>query len=148
MPKISAAGGSSKAGLSQEREKSVLLRGAHITIHDGALEFSDGTGTAPDVAIKRQGAATIVVSGTLKITGNFELQGSSQALGNFIVFNYFGAGGNVQLGSAPSLVGFYGADPVIRPTVAGARNSPEGALANLLTALATLGLINNTTTVS
>lgn len=43
-------------------------------------------------------------------------------------------------------LGFYGVTPVARPDVTGARNDPEAALANLLTALENLGLITDSTT--
>jgi hypothetical protein len=47
--------------------------------------------------------------------------------------------------TAASEIGFYGAAPVTRPTVTGQRANPEDALSNLLTALANLGLITNST---
>ena len=43
-------------------------------------------------------------------------------------------------------LGFYGATGTVKVAVTGARDDPEGALANLLTALANLGLITNSTT--
>lgn len=45
-------------------------------------------------------------------------------------------------------MGFFGATPIAIPDVSGARNDPEQALANLLTALADLGLITDSTTAS
>jgi hypothetical protein len=45
-----------------------------------------------------------------------------------------------------SALGFYAATPIVKPAVAGSRANPEQALANLLTALANLGLITNSTT--
>lgn len=41
---------------------------------------------------------------------------------------------------------WWGATPIVRPTVSGARNLPESALRNLLTALATMGLVVDSTT--
>jgi len=55
---------------------------------------------------------------------------------------------NVNIGRSGQKVGFLGATAVVRQTVSGARNNPEAALANLLTALANLGLITNSTTAS
>ncbi|MCX5522602.1 collagen-like protein [Streptomyces bobili] len=49
------------------------------------------------------------------------------------------------LNGAAGTAGFYGADPVGRPTVTGSR-AGNAALASLLTALATLGLITDNTT--
>jgi hypothetical protein len=43
-------------------------------------------------------------------------------------------------------LGFYGASPVAKQTVSGARDNPEEALKNLLAKLATLGLIVDDTT--
>lgn len=61
-------------------------------------------------------------------------------------------GGNtsgVKVGeSATQTLGFYGATGVVKPTVTGARDETEGALANLLAALANLGIITNSTTAS
>lgn len=47
-----------------------------------------------------------------------------------------------------SNAGFYGTAPIAKPVVSGARNNPEQALANLLTALSDLGLITDNTTAS
>jgi len=47
-----------------------------------------------------------------------------------------------------SYAGFYNTTPIVKPTVSGARNDPEEALASLLTALANLGLLTNSTTAS
>lgn len=64
--------------------------------------------------------------------------------------NPSGTGGNtsgVKLGLVPTqTLGFYGDVGVVQPTVTGARDDGEGALASLLTALADLGLIVNNTT--
>ena len=49
---------------------------------------------------------------------------------------------------ATALLGFYGASPVVKPTVSGARDVPEEALADLIAELATLGIITDSTTVS
>jgi hypothetical protein len=51
-------------------------------------------------------------------------------------------------GAGSPRIGFLGAAAVARPTVSGARDDPEGALADLLAELATLGLITNSTTAS
>jgi hypothetical protein len=59
-------------------------------------------------------------------------------------------GGNAYVLStlthAGSAAGFFNATPTTQPTVVGARNDPEDALANLLAALNTLGLIVDSTT--
>ncbi|KKN83862.1 hypothetical protein LCGC14_0295150 [marine sediment metagenome] len=47
-----------------------------------------------------------------------------------------------------STVGFYGTAPIAKPAVTGARDNPEGALADLLTELANLGLITDSSTAS
>ncbi|MBN2389884.1 MAG: hypothetical protein JXR84_04130 [Anaerolineae bacterium] len=44
--------------------------------------------------------------------------------------------------------GFYNTAPITKPTVSGARDDPEAALASLLTAVANLGMITNSTTAS
>ena len=56
-------------------------------------------------------------------------------------------GSGVQiLPNASTSLGFYGATPITKPSVSGARDDPEAALADLLNELATLGLIANSTT--
>lgn len=56
---------------------------------------------------------------------------------------------DVNLGGVGGKVGFYDLPTsIVQQTVSGARNVPEEALANLITALANLGLIVDTTTAS
>jgi hypothetical protein len=61
-------------------------------------------------------------------------------------------GGNesgVKVGAAADqTLGFYGATGVAKPTVTGARDETEGALKNLIAALAAQGLIVDGTTAS
>lgn len=47
---------------------------------------------------------------------------------------------------SPNGIGFFGANPLWRPEVTGARNNPEAALKNLLIALDELGIITDNTT--
>lgn len=54
------------------------------------------------------------------------------------------SGGSLALGSSGAAIGFLGASPATRPNVTGSRGG-NAALASLLTALNTLGLINNST---
>ena len=54
----------------------------------------------------------------------------------------------VQLAMSGGKLGFYATAPIALGTVSGARDDPEAALANLLTALSNVGLINDTTTAS
>lgn len=56
-----------------------------------------------------------------------------------------GGSGTTYLSMADAALGFFGASPVAKPTVSGSRGG-NVALANLLTALANLGLITNSTT--
>ena len=52
-----------------------------------------------------------------------------------------------QIGTTTSQgLSFWGALPSIQPTVSGSRADPEEALASLISALAGIGLINDTTT--
>jgi hypothetical protein len=53
--------------------------------------------------------------------------------------------GTLTLGSASSHLGFYGGAGTLRPIVAGSRGG-NGALASLLSALAGLGLITDSST--
>lgn len=85
----------------------------------GELAWGDGT-AARDVRLTRAGAGTLNVSGTLTVDGWFR-----------------GAGSDGR-------VGFYGTAPVVKPAVTGSR-SDGTALASLLTALSSLGLLTNST---
>ena len=61
----------------------------------------------------------------------------------------FGGTNGSYLGVASSRkIGFWGATPKVQQVVAGARNNPEGALKDLLTKLANIGIISDTTTAS
>jgi hypothetical protein len=55
------------------------------------------------------------------------------------------AAGGLQLVGATNALGFYGAAPAAKPTVSGSQGG-NAALASLVAALATLGLITNSTT--
>lgn len=151
MAKISAAGGATQGGLGREQPVPVLVRGAHLSVHDGALDFADGTGAAPDVTLRRSTAGTLRVVGGLTVDGaisqggTFTASGDVNVTGTLTAFGFFGAGGNVQLGSGVSLIGFFGADPAAKPEVTGARDDGT-ALASLLTQLATLGLVTDSST--
>lgn len=58
------------------------------------------------------------------------------------------AGTKVFEVTAAQEIGFYGTTPIAKPTVNGPRNDAEQALNNLLTELANLGIITNSTTPS
>jgi len=61
----------------------------------------------------------------------------------------FGTSTGTQVGlSSGRKIGFWGATPKVQQVVAGARNDPEGALKDLLTKLANIGIISDTTTAS
>lgn len=62
------------------------------------------------------------------------------------VVQYLGKG-SVVVTDASGAIGFYGATPGAKPAVTGARDDGT-ALASLLSALATLGLITDETTAS
>jgi hypothetical protein len=55
-------------------------------------------------------------------------------------------GGVQYLGVTPTAVGFYGAQPVAQQTVTGAKLPTDVVMASLLTALAALGLVVDSTT--
>jgi hypothetical protein len=150
MPKISVTGGASQAGAPAQQGEPVLLRGARIVVYDGSVGFA-AAGSGPDVTVGRAGAGTLRVIGALTVDGavtqggTFTASGDVNVTGTLTAFGFFGAGGNVQLGSGPSLIGFFGASPAGKPEVTGARDDGT-ALASLLTQLATLGLITDSTT--
>ena len=83
----------------------------------GTLTFGDGS--TADVSLYRSGAATLATDGSLAVTAQLRHLGSS--------------------------LGFYNASAVTKQTVSGSRGG-NAALASLLTALASLGLITDSTT--
>ena len=62
------------------------------------------------------------------------------------VTRFRNSGGSLMDIMGDAKIGMFGVAPVARQTVSGARSLPEGALANLLTALAAYGWIVNSTT--
>lgn len=61
-------------------------------------------------------------------------------------FNVFGPSGNGEIQASTSGLGFFGTSPAAKPTVTGAKLPSDTVMASLLTALAALGLITNSTT--
>jgi hypothetical protein len=57
----------------------------------------------------------------------------------------FGGVGTI-IGGATSKIGLFGNTPIFRPDVSGSRGNPEEALASLLAALASFGIITDSTT--
>jgi hypothetical protein len=82
--------------------------------------------------------------GTLHVGGNATLD-SYLNVGGVTVTGGLVTGGNTQLAGATSVVGFYGAGGATRQTVTGSRGG-NAALASLLTALASNGLIVDSST--
>lgn len=105
----------------------ISANNALFSVPDGTLMFYDGGDTvmALDSTNNRVGVGTtspaerLHVEGGARVTGDLDHDGSN--------------------------VGFYGSAPVAKATVTGSRAS-NAALASLLTALANLGLITNSTT--
>lgn len=117
---------------------------AHAATH--AVAGTDPVTVAQSQVTGLAGALTLLApTAGPTFTDTVTCSGPLNVSGTLTAFGYFGAGGNVGLGSGVSLIGFYGADAVGRQTVSGAR-SDGTALASLLTALATLGLIVDDTT--
>jgi hypothetical protein len=163
MPKSTRARGGTNAlaGGAQNEAHEPMVVGKYLTIRDGSIEFSDGTGGLPDLRVFRDPATgglyvgvlaigsvpgNLSVGGNLAVTGNSTVGGNHTVTGTTTALGYFGAGGNVGLGSVSSQIAFFGAAGGTKPAVAGSRANTEAALKNLLAALATLGLITDSTT--
>jgi hypothetical protein len=114
----------------------------------GALTFSDGT--TADVTVYRSAANILRTDDTLQI-------GSAATItfGTSADVNLYRSGANAlatddsfavgsDLQHFGTNLGVYGATPVAKPTVSGSRGG-NAALASLLTALASIGLITNST---
>lgn len=130
---------------------------------DGAIVISDSTGNTTGITINSSsGEVDVFASGDLSListNGTFTMIAQDNS-GNAaqisvtstqIAFNLLPGGINaIELvstgGSAPQKIGFFNATPAIQPTVTGSRGG-NVALASLLTALANLGLIVDSSTV-
>ncbi|MFC8171196.1 hypothetical protein [Streptomyces sp. NPDC057325] len=86
---------------------------------DGTVEWGPGGSTARDTTLRRSGVNELTASGSLVVTSALRHLGTT--------------------------AGFYGAAAVAKPSVTGSRGG-NVALASLLSALATLGLITDNTT--
>jgi hypothetical protein len=103
------------------------------------------TNSAHDLELYRGGLAAANLRADLNASG-VDLYDDA---GNIALStNTTGGTQAVQLGMSGGKVGFFATTPIALPTVSGARDDPEAALANLLTALSNLGLVNDTTTAS
>lgn len=141
MGKISRAGGGTVGSTEQSENGPVLWRGRRIVIKDGSIEFLGTDGGSPDLILRRSANGTLSLQ-ALTLSGNVAVGGTLDVTGTLTAFGYFGAGGNVGLGSGASTIGFYGATPAAKPTVTGGKGA-NAALTSLLSALATLGLITD-----
>lgn len=110
----------------------------------GSIEIicGDGGDAADASSTAGDGGVLTLDAGNAGATG----AGAPGTAGNVLVGT--GQANAVRIGRASGDLGFHGATPVSQQTVSGARDNPEAALANLLTALDALGLINDTTTAS
>lgn len=147
MPKTTKSGGGSNvaaSGPSTPAEDAPLLRGRRIAIDDGAIRFSDDGGN-PDVVLKQNSAGELGYAGPVEFSDTVDFSGAVNVSGTLTAFGYLGAGGNFGIGSGASQGAFFGATPISKPTVSGSTGA-NAALASLLTALANLGLITDSTT--
>lgn len=90
--------------------------------------------------------ATPANGGNVNIDAGAKSSGSAADDGSISIGSSKGKA--VNIAKSDALLGFHGATAVAKQTVSGARNNPEAALADLLTKLANLGLITNSTTAS
>ena len=103
--------------------------------YPGQFYFNAGTNTNSDIYFAVSGgfvnAMIVKASGAILVGRSSGLTGAGDMDVN----------GKLRVGSS---IGFYGTTPIAKPTVTGARGS-NAALTSLLTALANLGLITNST---
>ena len=138
MPKANQAGNVTNGTAIQRVPKgTVLLEGARIIIWDGAIGIASADSTVPDVIISRASGGGLSVT-AMTSAGDLTVNGIFTAAG------YAGFGGNIGLGSAVSQIGFYNATPVSKPEVTGSKGA-NAALTSLMTALADLGLVTDST---
>lgn len=115
--------------------------GNTVTIEAGGLSVT-GSAAFNNAA---QFNSDVDIQGVVDIDNNVDIDGSLTVHDGTVVFEN---SGNERFESNSTGLGFFGSTPIARPTVVGARDDPEGALATLLEELANLGLISDLTTAS
>ena len=116
--------------------------GGNFTGGGGGSQFQCGGGTLTD------GGSVFFLGGTGDTGGSIELRpGFGSTTNGFVVLNnaFSDTGVKVAGASGAPTIGFYGATPIVKPTITGSRAS-GAALQDLLTKLASLGLITDSTT--
>ncbi|MGI5292782.1 hypothetical protein ACQEVF_57055 [Nonomuraea polychroma] len=162
------------AGVAQDSPLQVLRSNGQVQlISGGGVLVSRNTGTALAVAQTGPGATSLLTTGADAATRTYQTQLAADTTGRMVVYAdgsiEWGPGNaardtNLYRSAADTLktddsfhiggafrhlgtsLGFYNAIPAAKPTVNGSRANPEQALAALLTALAGIGLIANSTT--
>lgn len=119
---------------------------AKTTVHGGASGGPAQAASETETFLRKDGVYTEpgtaddqTVTGNLTVDGTATLEGYTQFNAGLTVF-----AGNVALPASGDL-GFYGTTPAAKPVVTGSKAS-GAALASLLTGLASLGLITDSTT--
>ena len=103
---------------------------------DGTNQILIGDSTySPNIGFQGATATVTFATALLNVFGTT----AALAATNTIIYS-----ANVTLGTASSTVGFYGATPAAKPTITGSRGG-NAALASLLTQLAALGLVTDST---
>jgi len=116
--------------------------GGFVGFSSGA-QFQCGNGTLTN------GGSVFFLGGNGDTGGNIELTpGIGSTTNGFATLNnaFSNSGLKVAGASGAPTIGFYGATPIVKPTVTGSRAS-GAALQDLLTQLANLGLITDSTTI-
>ena len=117
---------------------------AIVQSEGGGSPVSHGTITVGSGASATDGFVSIISSDTVTITGGTgvsgEVNGHIKIGAQYVVIE----GGQLAMPSSME-VGFFGQSPALQQTILGSR-SGNAALANLLSGLATLGLIVDSTT--
>jgi hypothetical protein len=123
------------------------IKGPDVLAATHLLKVSSSSAVVVDVTannVMSMATGTFGV-GTSTPAGMIEVRGAS-ALNTLRLLRVRNNAAAVLDIQADSSIGFNGATPVTKPTVSGSRATPEAALANLLSALASYGLITNSTT--
>jgi hypothetical protein len=132
------------------------IQGTGTQFADAALSVFNKVTTGVDFATST-GTQALVMKAGQKIYGNATNPSSGGGAAATVAgTSYLGydatltgwevvTGGNRMIGATATGLGFYNATPAAKPTVTGSRGG-NAALASLITALATLGLITDSTT--
>jgi len=147
---VRITGGKSTGNARYGIENVNRIRLGNVDLSSGASTLGEISGTSAFVAKRFEVGSDryfgLDGGGNLLVTGNADSYlACTNATGEWIIYNGGAANLRTTHVTGTPYMGFYGATPVVKPTVTGSQGG-NAALASLLTQLASLGLITDSTT--